>query len=58
VDEAAVLALVGLLNATADANEIDRRYSEWRAQHHGKAETLIAGYDAKEQRLRALQQQA
>lgn len=57
VDEPAVLELVGLLNATTDANEIDRRYSDWRAKHTGKAETLIAGYDAKEQRLRTLQQQ-
>jgi hypothetical protein len=57
VNEATVLELVGQLSETTDANEIDRRYSDWRAKHKDEYATLVAGYDAKEARTRTLQQQ-
>lgn len=53
-DEAAVLDLVEILSETADPNEIDRLYGDWRARSDWSPTTLIKGFDAKESRMRSL----
>lgn len=54
IDEDAVLDLVEILSQTADPNQIDRLYGDWRGAGQRSAATLIKGFDAKEARMRTI----
>jgi len=54
IDENAVLDLVAQLQETTHAGELDSIYGKWREAHQDDPHTLMAGFDAKENRTREL----